>query len=223
MPNVALGLRDGTDGEELEAEIAKMGRRSIRVAMDVRDLAQITTAVDEVVAAFGHLDILVNNAGLGPENKAEDVTEADFDLAADPFKGVLRQAAGKAMIRQGFGRIINLSSQAGLRRPADGVGLLRIEGGDLAPDEVPRRRVGQPRHHRQRRGTDVHPHTGHQPALADPAFHADVVERIAALHRIGEPNRRRRRGRLPRLTGRRPDHRHDADRRRRLDRPLGPT
>ena len=96
--DVALGLRDGTDGAELEAEIAAMGRRSIRVAMDVRDLAQIATAVDEVVAAFGRLDILVNNAGLGPENKAEDVTEADFDLTFDVnVKGTFfaSQAAGR--------------------------------------------------------------------------------------------------------------------------------
>ena len=85
--------------------------------MDVRDLDQIArrgrrTVVDE----FGRLDILVNNAGLGPANPAEDVTEADFDLTIDVnVKGVFfaSQAAGRVMIRQGFGRIVNLSSQAG--------------------------------------------------------------------------------------------------------------
>ena len=188
--DVALGLRDGTDGEELEAEIAKMGRRSIRVAMDVRDLAQITTAVDEVVAAFGHLDILVNNAGLGPENKAEDVTEADFDLTFDVnVKGTFfaSQAAGKAMIRQGFGRIINLSSQAGfVALPTESVycaskaaishltKCLAVEWGShgITINAVAPTFIRTP---------------GTEPALADPAFHADVVERIAALHRIGEP------------------------------------
>ena len=69
-----------------------------------------------MVAEFGRLDILVNNAGLGPANPAEDVTEADFDLTFDVnVKGVFfaSQAAGRVMIRQGFGRIVNLSSQAG--------------------------------------------------------------------------------------------------------------
>ena len=47
--------------------------------------------------------------------------------------------------------------------------------------------MGQPRHHGQRRRADVHPHGRHRRALADPEFEADVVERIAALHRIGEP------------------------------------
>ena len=81
--DVALGLRDSADAADLEAAIVAMGRRSIRVAMDVRDLGQIAAAVDDVVAAFGRLDILVNNAGLGPANKAEDVTEDDYDLTFD--------------------------------------------------------------------------------------------------------------------------------------------
>jgi NAD(P)-dependent dehydrogenase (short-subunit alcohol dehydrogenase family) len=188
--DVALGLRDGADAEDLEVEIASMGRRSIRVAMDVRDLAQITTAVDDVVAAFGRLDILVNNAGLGPEDKAEDVTEADYDLTFDVnVKGTFfaSQAAGKAMIRHGFGRIINLSSQAGfVALPTESVycaskaaishltKCLAVEWGShgITVNAVAPTFIRTP---------------GTEPALADPAFHADVVERIAALHRIGEP------------------------------------
>ena len=65
---------------------------------------------------FGRIDILVNNAGLGPENPAEDVTEADFDLTLrrQPEGHLLRlQAVGRQMIAQGYGRIVNLGSQAG--------------------------------------------------------------------------------------------------------------
>ena len=53
---------------------------------------------------------------MSPEDPAEDVTEANFDLTLDVnVKGVFfaSQAAGRAMIRQGFGRIVSLSSQAG--------------------------------------------------------------------------------------------------------------
>ena len=65
--------------------------------MDVTRLDQIATAVDEALAATGRIDILVNNAGLGPENPAEDVTEADFDFTcAVNLKGTffVSQASG---------------------------------------------------------------------------------------------------------------------------------
>ena len=218
------GLRDGADAEDLEGEIVAMGRRSIRVAMDVRDLAQIITAVDEVVAAFGRLDILVNNAGLGPENKAEDVTEADYDLTFDVnVKGTFfaSQAAGKAMISQGFGRIINLSSQAGfVALPTESVycaskaaishltKCLAVEWGShgITVNAVAPTFIRTP---------------GTEPALADPEFHADVVERIAGLHRIGEPNDVAGAVVFLASTGCRSDHRHDAARRRWLDRRAG--
>jgi NAD(P)-dependent dehydrogenase (short-subunit alcohol dehydrogenase family) len=188
--DVALGLRDPADAEDLEQEITVMGRRSARVAMDVRQLGQIAAAVDDVVAGFGRLDVLVNNAGLGPANTAEDVTEADYDLTFDVnVKGTFfaSQAAGRVMIDQRFGRIINLSSQAGfVALPTESVycttkaaiahltKCLAVEWGrhGINVNAVAPTFIRTP-------GTEAD--------LADPAFHADVVERIAALHRIGEP------------------------------------
>ena len=85
-------------------------------SLDVTVPDQISAAVAGAVAALGSIDILVNNAGLGPENLAEDVTEADFDLTcAVNLKGTffVVQAVGRQMIAQGHGRIINLGSQAG--------------------------------------------------------------------------------------------------------------
>ena len=61
---------------------------------------------------------------------------------------------------------------------------------------------------------------GTEAALADPAFAADVRERIAGLHRVGEPMDVAGARRLPRLAGRVAHHRHDAHGRRRLDRPM---
>ncbi len=114
--DVALGLRDLRTGSELASEIERLGRRALPLQMDMTQMDQISAAVGEAAAQFGKLDILVNNAGIAPDNLAENVTEADFDATlAINLKGTFfaSQAAGRVMIRQKYGRIINMSSQAG--------------------------------------------------------------------------------------------------------------
>jgi NAD(P)-dependent dehydrogenase (short-subunit alcohol dehydrogenase family) len=166
--DVALGLRDINTSSELVAEIEAMGRRCLPLQLDVTNLEQIDAAIDRVVSHFGKLDILVNNAGLGPENRAEDVTEADFDLTVDVnLKGTffVSQAAGKVMIQQKYGRIINLSSQAAFVALEWGIHNITVNA--VAPTFI------------STPGTDQ--------ALSDPEFYADTIERIAALHRVGDP------------------------------------
>jgi NAD(P)-dependent dehydrogenase (short-subunit alcohol dehydrogenase family) len=188
--DIALGLRRDGTADDTRAEIEGMGRRAMTVPMDVTRLDEIGPAVDAVVDRFGRLDILVNNAGLGPENLAVDVTEADFDLTmAVNVKGLFfaSQAAGRVMIGQGSGRIVNLSSQAGfIALPTESIycaskaavahltKCLAVEWGQygitvnaVAPTFI------------RTEGTAE--------ALADPVFEADVRDRIAALHRIGDP------------------------------------
>src|SRR5688500_12236326 len=63
--DVALGVRDVATGGELAGQIEAMGRKVIRLQMDVTRLDQIHTAVEQAVARLGKIDILVNNAGLG--------------------------------------------------------------------------------------------------------------------------------------------------------------
>ena len=114
--DIALGLRDVNTGGELVREIQAMGRQALPLQMDVGHMDQIFRAIDETVGRFGRLDILINNAGVAPENPAENVNEADFDLTlAVNLKGTFfaSQAAGRVMIRQKHGRIVNMSSQAG--------------------------------------------------------------------------------------------------------------
>jgi NAD(P)-dependent dehydrogenase (short-subunit alcohol dehydrogenase family) len=154
------------------------------------DLGQISAAVDTVVATLGSLDILVNNAGVSPEDDAENVIEQNFDLTlAVNVKGVFfaSQAAGRVMIGQGYGRIISLSSQAGfVALPGESVycmskaavahmtKCLAVEWGrhGITVNAVAPTFIRTP---------------GTADALVDPAFEAEVLERIAGLHRIGEP------------------------------------
>ena len=114
--DIALGLRDASTGQELANKIEDMGKRVIRLQMDISNLDEINTAIDDSVRHFGQLDILVNNVGVAPESVAEDVSEKNFDYTLDVnLKGTffVTQAAGKVMIKQNSGRIINISSQAG--------------------------------------------------------------------------------------------------------------
>jgi len=114
--DIALGLRDVNTAEDLEQEIRAMGKKVIRLQMDVSNLQQINSSVERVVEEFGKIDVLVNNVGVAPDNPAEKVTEEDFDHTINlNLKGTFftAQAVGKQMIKQGYGRIINMSSQAG--------------------------------------------------------------------------------------------------------------
>jgi NAD(P)-dependent dehydrogenase (short-subunit alcohol dehydrogenase family) len=86
------------------------------VQIELTDVGSIRAAVDEVVARHGRIDVLVNNAGLGTNHDALDATEEEWDeLMAVNLRGLFFtcQAAGRHMVGRGYGRIVNLSSQAG--------------------------------------------------------------------------------------------------------------
>jgi len=101
--------------EKLVEEIRAEGGQAYALQMDVRDVGRIGTALEEARRRFGRIDILVNNAGLGANHPAVDVTEEDWDeMMAVNLKGLFFccQAAGRIMLRQGYGKIVNMSSQA---------------------------------------------------------------------------------------------------------------
>jgi len=188
--DVALGLRDVRADSGLAAEMRKMGRKALPLQMDISRMEQIFSAVDETAKEFGRIDILVNNAGIGPENLAENVREEDFDATlAVNLKGTFfaSQAVARLMIQQKSGKIINMSSQAAFAAlPAESIycmtkaaiahltKCLAVEWGKygINVNAVAPTFIRTP---------------GTESALSDAAFHADTVERIAALHRIGEP------------------------------------
>ncbi len=114
--DLALGLRDLHSDSGVGGKIESMGRKVLPLQMDVSKMDEIEEAFEKIDDYYGRIDILVNNAGIAPGNPAENVNEADFDLTlAVNLKGTffVSKAAGRRMISQQFGRIINLSSQAG--------------------------------------------------------------------------------------------------------------
>lgn len=113
---VAAIARSEKKLDALTQEIAREGGTARAYALDLRKKADITAVFAKIRADFGHIDILINNAGLGANHPAEAVTEADWDeMMAVNLKGAFftAQAAGKIMLAQGSGRIVNMSSQAG--------------------------------------------------------------------------------------------------------------
>jgi 2-deoxy-D-gluconate 3-dehydrogenase len=108
---VAVSARD----EAALAKLAKTIPGSLAVPMDMTSVKSIREGVARVESHFGRLDILVNNAGLGANHAALDVTEEDWDGMMDVnLKGhfFCAQAAARGMVKRGYGRIINMSSQA---------------------------------------------------------------------------------------------------------------
>jgi len=114
--DIALGLKNIQSDSGLVKKIEAMGRKVLPLQMDVSRMDEIKAAVEKAADHFGRIDILINNAGIAPENNIENVTEADFDYTLSVnLKGTFftSQQAGLLMIRQQYGRIINISSQAG--------------------------------------------------------------------------------------------------------------
>ncbi|WP_222429955.1 SDR family NAD(P)-dependent oxidoreductase [Paenibacillus cremeus] len=115
--NVAVTSRDERKARQYAEQIrSETGRDTLGIAVDVTDYAQVQGMVGQVTEAFGRLDILVNNAGINVRKPILEYDEASWDLVQTtnlkaPF--LCAKAAAPQMIRQKFGRIINISSMLG--------------------------------------------------------------------------------------------------------------
>ena len=122
--NVALHASQSVT-PEVVAKVAALGVRHIELAADVRQPDRVPELVDQTIAAFGSIDILVNNAGITRRAPAVEYSFEEWNevIAAD-LTSVFRlcQAAGKAMLAQGSGKIVNIASllsfQGGITVPA---------------------------------------------------------------------------------------------------------
>ncbi|TKH45963.1 2-deoxy-D-gluconate 3-dehydrogenase [Paenibacillus terrae] len=122
--DIAL-LQRSPEHDSVQREIEKFGVRCIIIPCDISNSQQVKEAIPQVVEKLGHIDILVNNAGIQRRSPAVDFSEEDWDdvLQAN-LKAVwlLCQQAGKYMVAQKSGKIINIASlvsyQGGIFVPA---------------------------------------------------------------------------------------------------------
>ncbi len=114
--NVMVADIGGRQAESVAAEIAEMGRQSVSFEVDVSRKSRVDEMVASAATAFGSIDILVNAAGIFIGAAIEAVSEEDWDrVMGVNLKGTFlcSQAAGKRMIQQRSGSIVNIASIAG--------------------------------------------------------------------------------------------------------------
>jgi NAD(P)-dependent dehydrogenase (short-subunit alcohol dehydrogenase family) len=113
---VVVGSRDLGKGDEAAATL---GKRASASRLDVTDRESIENCITEIDERHGRLDVLVNNAGIGGGGWRTNATDVDLDEVRDTLETnlfgawKLTQAALPLMRRNGYGRIVNVSSGMG--------------------------------------------------------------------------------------------------------------
>ena len=113
--DVVAASRRTEEVDRVACEIEHIGRRSLRLTVDVQHRASIEKLHDQVRQSFGRADILVNSAGITMRVPTLECSEEDWARVLDVnLTGTLRacQIFGRTMIEQGYGRIINIASLA---------------------------------------------------------------------------------------------------------------
>jgi 2-hydroxycyclohexanecarboxyl-CoA dehydrogenase len=113
---VAVADLNTDAAEQTAKEIEAAGGTALAVRIDVTDTASVTAAVAQVEAELGPVEVVVNNAGWDDFMPFVKTTEEFWDKILDiNFKGMLRvtQAVVPGMIERGFGRVVNIGSDAG--------------------------------------------------------------------------------------------------------------
>ena len=115
--SVVISDINATTANEVAAEIVAKNGKSMAITADVTAQEEVASLVDQTVSSFGQIDILVNNAGIARDTLLMRMSSTDWDqVLATNLKGAFlcTQAVVRHMIRQRWGRIINIASVVGL-------------------------------------------------------------------------------------------------------------
>ena len=117
--HIVLGYAgDAQKAEQTRRDCELLGVRAVAVRCDVRRADEVQAMIDAALGEFGRVDILVNNAGITHDGLLLTAKEERFDEVMDTsLKGVYlcMRAAVRTMMRQRYGRIVNMSSVVALR------------------------------------------------------------------------------------------------------------
>lgn len=117
--NVAINYAGSAQAaEEVAQACRELGVEAFAIQANVADAAAVDAMVKEVITRFGRIDILVNNAGITKDKLALQMKEEEFDAVLDTnLKGAFlcMKAVYRPMMKQRYGRVVNLTSVVGLR------------------------------------------------------------------------------------------------------------
>lgn len=115
--NIVLCSRKIENCQKAAQDLSKLGVKTLAMACDVRSSAEIQGVVDKTLKEFGRLDILVNNSGITRGGSAEDYSLEGWEkVMSTNMTGafLFSQMAGRVMIQQKSGSIINIASVMGV-------------------------------------------------------------------------------------------------------------
>lgn len=117
--DLIVNYREREDkAQEVVAQIEDMGRQSVAIKADVARIEEVKFMVQSALERFGKIDILVNNAGIHRGRRVHKLSEDDWDLVIDSSLGGAFHCCKliiPSMLEQGWGRIVNITSQVGVR------------------------------------------------------------------------------------------------------------
>lgn len=116
--NIVLCARKKERCEQAAEELKRLGVETLALDCDVKNLEQVRDVVDQTIARFGRLDILINNAGTSWGAPVEEMKLEHWNKVMETnLTGtfLFSQTAGKSMVKQRSGKIINITSVAGIQ------------------------------------------------------------------------------------------------------------
>ena len=134
-----------TNEELLKSLVAEIGNGAVALKCDISKPAEIEATVEKAAQDLGGLDILVNNAGVTRDNLLLRIKEEDWDTVLDTnLKGpvLFIKAAGRFLMRSKAGRIINISSVAGVLGNAGQANYSASKGGLISLTKTAARELG---------------------------------------------------------------------------------